>query len=109
VSSNYIRKAYPLARPVPYHRAKILLPPATPGLTRRLLYQGMAAGELKLSYREFTNDLARPAFEESLSVPLSAEFPQKVAAKGATLTIYKIDGLGMDYQVDDPGSFAAPL
>ena len=106
VASNDVRKAHPIGKPVPYHRETVLLPAAASGFTRSILYQGATTDTLRLSYREFKDDLARPAFEESLSIPLTKDFPQKVAAKGAVFTIYRIDGLGLDYQVENAGSFA---
>lgn len=105
VASNTVRKAYPVDAPVPYRRSIVTLPPATSGFTRTLLYQGATQEALKLSYREFKDDLARPAFEEDLTIPLSKEFPQQIAAKGAVFTIFKITGLGIEYKLDAPGKF----
>lgn len=104
-ASNSMRKAYPLATPVAYHRDTVFLPPVTAGLTRSILYQGATADGLKLSYREFSNDLARPAFSEDIIIPITKSFPQQFAVKGAVFTIFGIDGLGLTYQVDNPGPF----
>lgn len=101
MSSNSAQKAYPLASPVKYEKSEISMPPSYTGLAKSLLYQGASERTVKLSYREFSNDLARPAFNEELSLPLSEEFPQKIAAKGIIFVVEKIDGLGITYRIDD--------
>jgi hypothetical protein len=90
--------------PAPYELADI--PVSGRGALKRvILYQGADAGTLKLSYREFSDDMARPAFNEELSIPLAKEFPQKVAAKGVVITVFKIDGMGLTYQIDSAAGF----
>lgn len=64
-----------------------------------LTYLGSNGSALSLSYREFINDMARPAFTEELQVPLSQPFPQKVRAKGVMFQVDKIDGVGLQYSV----------
>ena len=81
------------------------LPTIAHGLERQLIYQGVSGEALKIGYREFSNGMARPAFSEDLNIPLSKDFPQKVAAKGVVLTVLKIDGLGLTYQIDKADSF----
>lgn len=104
-SSTPMSKAHPLPSPVRYERAEIITGPSSSILNRKILYQGADASALKLSYRELSNDYARPAFNEELSIPLGKEFPQKVAAKGVIITIFKIDGMGLTYQVDSAVGF----
>lgn len=108
VALNSLSKAHPIGSKLPYVRLEpepVELVPS--GFSRTLLYQGVNAGTLNLSYREFKDDLARPAFEEALTIPLSTAFPQKFAVKGAIFTIFKIDGLGIEYSVDKYGNFAS--
>jgi hypothetical protein len=64
-----------------------------------LLYAGAAGDTLRLSYREFSNDMARPAFTEDLSIPLARNFPQMVAVKDIKLRLYGIDGMGLRYEI----------
>jgi hypothetical protein len=54
---------------------------------------------LRLSYREFSNNMARPAFTEELTIPISKTYPQDVAVKLVKLRIHSIDGLGMRYEI----------
>jgi hypothetical protein len=64
-----------------------------------LLFVGSDKDAIRFSYREFANDLARPAFTEDLSVPLGATFPQTIAVKDRVLTVHKIDGMGLSYEL----------
>lgn len=101
IAKDGFDSAKPLPHKIPYSRIPNLrLPAATTGFTRELLYQGATADTLKFGYREFTDDLARPAFTEDLSIPISKRFPQQVALKGLVLTIFEIGPLGMKYRLD---------
>jgi hypothetical protein len=93
-----------MAAPARYNRLTTVdLPAGGNGFERRILYQGAEGGNLKLSYREFSNDIARLPFSEELSIPLTANFPQQFAAKGLIFTVFSIDGLGLKYQLDKVG------
>lgn len=63
-----------------------------------VLYQGATSDTLKLSYREFSNDIARQPFTEELSIPLGKVFPQLIAVKGERFKLITIDGLGLQYE-----------
>lgn len=75
--------------------------PFNVGITRTILYQGVSAGTMKLSYREFTADgLARDAFSEDISIQLGEKFPQQFAVKGLIFNIIEITPLGMKLTLD---------
>jgi hypothetical protein len=100
IASNDVVQAYPI-EPADYSPKGLAhLPPPTSGFRREIIYQGMAAGSLKLSYREFKNDMARPAFSEDIQIPLSPVFPQQFAVKGLVFTAVAIDGMGFKYTLD---------
>lgn len=63
-------------------------------------YLGSTKDSLKISYREFVNDMARPAFTEEYSIPLGEKFPQKVRFKNIDMTVLGIDGSGISYSLD---------
>jgi hypothetical protein len=63
-----------------------------------IIYSGVGDGIIKFSYREFTNDMARPAFTEELALPLGKSFPQDVAIKDQVFTLLSLDGMGLTYQ-----------
>lgn len=64
---------------------------------RVLVFTGATADALTVSYREFVNDLARPAFTEALSVPLTRVYPQRVALKDHVFELEALDGMGLRY------------
>lgn len=64
-----------------------------------LNYVGKDGPSLRLSYREFTDGMARPAFTEELAIPLSEDYPQAMVVKGVRFVIHKIDGEGVTYAV----------
>lgn len=100
-AKNSVTDGQPLASPARYRRITDLrLPGMAGGLERALLYQGATADGIKISYREFQNGLARDAFTEELSIPLSKSFPQRFAAKGLVFTAYSLDGMGLTYSID---------
>ena len=70
-----------------------------PSLEARIIYLGATSAGLNLSYREFKDNIARPAFTEELMIPLSTSFPQRVRFKTLEMEIYKIDGMGMQYSI----------
>lgn len=87
--------------PVPYRRGliEIIGDRHPPNSKKILMYLGGDATTSKLSYREFSNSMARPAFTEDLSIPLGPTFPQDVAVKDRVLTIQGISGMGLAYKL----------
>jgi hypothetical protein len=67
------------------------------GFKTQLLFQGLIGDELKLEYREFSNDLARPAFYQNVSYDLSTT--KTLTFKGIKLEILNIDNNGLTYKV----------
>lgn len=89
-----------LKAPVPY-QVKDAVAPASGGNFRQVIsYLGLSGDTLRLSYREFLNDMARPAFTEELTIPMSRTYPQGVAFKDVKMTILGIDGMGLRYRVE---------
>jgi hypothetical protein len=78
--------------------------PSGPAFERKLIYQGMTSDGLKVSYREFSNDMARQAFTEDLVIPMTRDFPQQIAVKGLVFTIFEVTGMGMKYRLDSADS-----
>ncbi len=57
------------------------------GFKRELIYSGKSKGTVSLQYREFVNDLARPAFSQELSYDLAEG--NEIGYKGARFLILK--------------------
>lgn len=101
VAKDFFDSAKPLPIKVSYSKSlDIALPPASSGFVREIRYQGATPDTLRLSYREFNDDLARQAFTEDLSVPLGNHFPQSVALKGLVVSIKAIGSMGIIYSID---------
>lgn len=87
-----------ITQPVNYTRGDIEISGGSvPSARTELLYQGSDGRTLNLTYREFRNGIARPAFTENLTVPLGETFPQQIAAKGHIFTVHSVTGLGLTY------------
>lgn len=99
LAADDFARAFRLRVSVPYRRETVTSN-VRAGVRQVILYHGASGDTLRLSYREFTtDDMARPAFTEELSIPLTRQFPQLVAVKGIRLRIHGIDGLGLRYEV----------
>ena len=69
------------------------------GFKIELLYQGVAGEVLRLAYREFQENLARPAFHQELTYTLSPEGPTEVHFKTLTFEVISADNSGIRYRV----------
>lgn len=66
---------------------------------REVLYQGAAARVLRLLYREYVNDLARPAFSQELSFDLAESGPTVVVVKNARFEVLEAGNEGATVRV----------
>lgn len=62
-----------------------------------LIYNGKIGDEVNFSYREFSGDLARPAFNSDVKYDLSKS--KKVGYKGAVIEIIEADNLEIKYKI----------
>jgi hypothetical protein len=72
---------------------------APTGFKRELVYQGAAGGTLRLLYREYVNDLARPAFSQEATYDLSRSGPTLATFKGAQIEVLEAGNAGIRYRV----------
>ena len=70
------------------------------GYKRELVYSGVSKGTVSLLYREFVNDMARPAFSEELHYDLSDG--NEIGYKGGRFKILKANNTGITYEVLKP-------
>ncbi len=101
VSYNSSGASKRLDPPVAYRRDEIEMvgDAGSSNFRKELRYLGSDRTSLKLSYREFSNDIARPAFSEDLEIPLGETFPQDIAVKNQVITLFGIDGMGLRYAI----------
>jgi hypothetical protein len=63
-----------------------------------LLYQGASAKTLRLTYREYMNDFARPVFFQDVSYEIT-EFPMEVTFRTVRISVLSADNNGIRYKV----------
>lgn len=64
---------------------------------RELLYSGVAQGTISLEYREFINDMARPAFSQTLRYDLNEG--RTIGFRGARFEILDANNISVRYRV----------
>jgi hypothetical protein len=76
--------------PIPYATGKATF-------RRELVYSGRAGNTLNILYREFANDMARPAFSQSLQYDIGTD--PVIGYQGAKFKILSADNTGISYEV----------
>jgi len=89
-----------LPTPIAYRLDKVPIPDPKSDYRDVLVFLGVSAGSLRLGYREFSGDLARPAFSEELTFPLAPSYPQPIAFRNLRITLIGLDGAGLRYRID---------
>lgn len=85
-----------LVEPLPYNETFLNI--STKGLKRELLYNGSYKGELKIQYREYLNDFARPAFYQDLSYEIK-NGENEIDIKGVKILFEAQDKNRLKYRV----------
>lgn len=67
------------------------------GFRKELLYSGVSKGTISIEYREFSNNMARPAFSQELKYDLAEG--DEIGFRGARFRILKATNLGITYTV----------
>ena len=96
--ANEVQGGKKLPHPIAY-KASEFIQATSDSVKQVVIFLGSTKDSMRLSYREFINDMARPAFTEEYTFPLAATFPQPVAFKGVKLSVTQIDGEGLHYKV----------
>ena len=91
-------RLYPLG-PTTYSQSKCMRVGAT-RFQRELVYTGVANNVVSILYREFTNDLARPAFSQELHYDLGQG--SEVGFRGARFEIVRASNTAITYRVLKP-------
>ncbi len=67
--------------------------------SHELLYQGVDGTTLRITYREYKDDLARPAFFQEVSYRLNAPAPTDISFKGVQITVFEATNQHIRYIV----------
>jgi hypothetical protein len=68
------------------------------GFKYELIYRGLSDGIVTVSYKEYSNDLARPAFQQDLSYTLGSG-DTTVAFRNLRIEIHAADNFGINFTV----------
>lgn len=86
-----------LSTPLSYSVDELAIP--RPGTKRfELVYQGFSKDVLRLAYREYVDDMARPAFFQDLTYEVTS-FPTDIRFKQIQLKIFGAGNNGIQFQV----------
>ena len=91
---------------VPYELVEEFFDASSEGFRSELVFQGIAAGVLRLAYREFVNDMARPAFTQVLTYDYSG--PTTLAFQSLEFEILEAGNMGITYRVREAESSLGP-
>jgi hypothetical protein len=72
----------------------------TKGFRQELIYSGISKGTVSLQYREFSDDMARPAFSQDLHYDLADG--DEIGFKGARIKIIKATNVSVKFRVIKP-------
>ena len=67
------------------------------GFRKELIYSGVAQGTISLEYREFADDMARPAFSQTLRYDLNEG--RTIGFRGARFEILEANNISVRYRV----------
>jgi hypothetical protein len=82
---------------VPYRAVETIV--GNDGFKYELLYQGRDRDALRISYREFTGNLARPAYQQDLVYTLERPGPTAISFRGVRMEILSADNNEVRYRV----------
>lgn len=91
-------KLYPLNTPIKYQLIQDV-DYERPSFKYQVLYQGKVANKIKISFREFNNDMARPAFTQDIEYELEGNKPTIIGFKGLRIEVKKATNLNITYSV----------
>lgn len=70
------------------------------GFKYELLYQGVQDNTVRIAYREYTENLARPAFSQDLVYTLEQDSPTQIRFRDVSMTIYEANNNAIIYSVE---------
>lgn len=73
--------------------------PTSAGFRYELLYQGISGNVLNLLYREFNDDFARPAFQQSLNYTLATEGATDISFRSLRMRVWSADNNRIEYEL----------
>lgn len=87
-----------LKEKIPYQKINIPSEAANTYMYQ-LLYHGTENNVLKLTYREFIDNMIRTSFQENVTYTLKNEFPQIIKFRNVSIKIIELDNNVLKYEV----------
>jgi hypothetical protein len=97
VAPGSIGTTYELEPPVQYRPGEIAGDAS--GYKYELLYQGLDGNTLRIGYREYIDNLARPAFAQELSYPMNPGAVTQIRFKAVRIEVLSADASEITYRV----------
>jgi hypothetical protein len=97
VAPGGIGFSYDLEPPVQYRTAQITSDAS--GYKYELWYQGLDGNTLRIGYREYIDNLARPAFAQDLTYPMAPEATTQIRFKSVRIDVLSADASEITYRV----------
>lgn len=69
------------------------------GYRQELIYQGRVGNSISLLYREYSGDLARPAYSQTVTYEVNTSAETKASFRGLNITIYGANNSGVEFSV----------
>ena len=97
---NYIYGAFSkLDKPAKYEIKPSPPIPRNDSFKYEALYQGKIGNKIKISFREFKNDMARPAFTQDIDYELEKDNNTIIGFKGLRVEVIKATNMDITYKV----------
>ena len=84
---------------VAYTESVVWLDASSDGFRSELVYQGAGGGVLQIAYREFVDDMARPAFTQLATFDLAEAGVTRVAYQDLVIEVLEAGNMGISYKV----------
>lgn len=70
------------------------------GYRREIIYQGRDGNTLRAKYREFSNNLARPAFTQDLTYPINDDNQSEIVFQNVSISVHEVSNTKVSYTVN---------
>ena len=101
IFSHYVIKnesqIFPLDKPFAYKPSSDKV--SQDSFKYQALYQGKIGNKIKISFREFSNDMSRPAFTQDIEYELEGNKPTIIGFKGLRIEVIKASNQNITYSV----------
>lgn len=99
IFDDYYENAYKLVKPVPYYTKRTPPTFVEDSFKYLVLYQGKIGNQIKVSFREFKDNLARPAFTQDIEYEINSNGTTMIGFKGLRIEVLDATNISIKYKV----------